>query len=214
MEDNGNIVIYEAEGGDVRLDVRLENDTVWLTQEQLSALYSKSLSTINYHINNIFKEGELDKEVVFRKIRITTPHGAIDGLTQESDLFLYNLDVIISVGYRVKSIPRKSSIAKYLTFTLPVSIMTRKPTYRLSFSNAFRTRFTMQSTVRRPQRLFIPGRMQRKSLWALPLSKETARIFLMPSWPRITCPKKSYVHWDNSFPVIWILRSARPSAMN
>ena len=104
MEKNGNIVIYEAEGGDVRLDVRLENDTVWLTQEQLSALYSKSLSTINYHINNIFREGELDKEEVFRKIRITTPHGAIEGLTQESDLFLYNLDVIISVGYRVKSI--------------------------------------------------------------------------------------------------------------
>ena len=62
MEDNGSIVIYESEGGDVRLDVRLENDTVWLTQEQLSVLYSKSVSTINYHINNIFREGELKKE--------------------------------------------------------------------------------------------------------------------------------------------------------
>ena len=103
MEDNGSIVIYESEGGDVRLDVRLENDTVWLTQEQLSVLYSKSVSTINYHINNIFREGELKKEEVFRKIRITTPHGAIEGLTQQSDLFLYNLKVIIAVGYRVKS---------------------------------------------------------------------------------------------------------------
>ena len=104
MDDNGSIVIYESDSGDVRLDVRLENDTVWLTQEQLSILFNKSLSTINYHISNIFKEGELDKNLVFRKIRITTPHGAIAGLTQQSDLYLYNLDIIISVGYRVKSI--------------------------------------------------------------------------------------------------------------
>ena len=104
MDDNGSIVIYESDSGDVRLDVRLENDTVWLTQEQLSILFNKSLSTINYHISNIFKEGELDKNLVFRKIRITTPHGAIAGLTQQSELYLYNLDIIISVGYRVKSI--------------------------------------------------------------------------------------------------------------
>ena len=103
MEDNGSIVIYESEGGNVRLDVRLENGTVWLTQEQLSVLFSKSVSTINYHINNIFREGELNKDEVFRIIRITTPHGAIEGLTQQSDLFLYNLKVIIAVGYRVKS---------------------------------------------------------------------------------------------------------------
>ena len=103
MEDNGSIVIYESEGGDVRLDVRLENGTVWLTQEQISVLFSKSVSTINYHINNIFREGELKKDEVFRIIRITTPHGAIEGLTQQSDLFLYNLKVIIAVGYRVKS---------------------------------------------------------------------------------------------------------------
>ena len=85
------------------MDVRLENGTVWLTQEQLSVLFSKSVSTINYHINNIFREGELKKDEVFRIIRITTPHGAIEGLTQHSDLFLYNLKVIIAVGYRVKS---------------------------------------------------------------------------------------------------------------
>lgn len=99
MADNGSIVIYESETG----DVRLENGTVWLSQEQLSVLFSKSVSTINYHINNIFREGELNKDEVFRIIRITTPHGAIEGLTQHSDLFLYNLKVIIAVGYRVKS---------------------------------------------------------------------------------------------------------------
>lgn len=66
-------------------------------------MFSKSVSTINYHINNIFREGELNKDEVFRIFRITTPHGAIVGLTQQSDLFLYNLKVIIAVGYRVKS---------------------------------------------------------------------------------------------------------------
>ena len=104
MEDTGNIVIYESEGGDVRLDVRLENETVWLSQEQMSMLFNKSLSTINYHINNIFKEGELDKDMVIRKIRITSPLGAIEGLFQQNDVTVYNLDVIISVGYRVHSL--------------------------------------------------------------------------------------------------------------
>jgi len=81
------LVILRGEG-DVKLDVRLENDTVWLTQEQLSILFQESLSTINYHISNIFKEGELDKNEVFRKIRITTPHGAIEGLTPEEEILL------------------------------------------------------------------------------------------------------------------------------
>lgn len=77
MDDNGNIIIYESEGGNIRLDVRLENETVWLSQEQMSMLFNKSLSTINYHITNIFKEGELDKNMVIRIIRITSPLGAI-----------------------------------------------------------------------------------------------------------------------------------------
>ena len=100
----GNIIIYESESGEIKLDVRLEDDTVWLTQEQLALLFSKSLSTINYHISNIFKEGELVPELVIRKNRITSPHGAISGLFQTRDVLFYNLDVIISVGYRVKSI--------------------------------------------------------------------------------------------------------------
>ena len=59
MEDTGNIVIYESEGGDVRLDVRLENETVWLTQQQISLLYGKSISTINEHIGDIIAGKEL-----------------------------------------------------------------------------------------------------------------------------------------------------------
>lgn len=98
-----SIVVYQSEDNTLRLDVQFANETVWLTQEQISILFQKAKSTISYHISNIFKEGELDEKVVVRKIRITTPHGAMIGKTQIDELNLYNLDVIISVGYRVKS---------------------------------------------------------------------------------------------------------------
>ena len=101
--DLGEMVIYQSDEG-VRLDVRLESNTVWLNQDQIVSLFNKSKSTISEHISNIFKEGELDEQVVVRKFRTTTQHGAIEGKTQSKDVKYYNLDVIISVGYRVKSI--------------------------------------------------------------------------------------------------------------
>jgi prophage maintenance system killer protein len=97
------IVIYQTSDGVTNLDVRLENDTVWLTQAQMCALFQRDQSVISRHINNIFKEGELDKEVVYANFAYTTQHGAIAGKTQTAIVQLYNLDVIISVGYRVKS---------------------------------------------------------------------------------------------------------------
>ena len=103
-ENKGEIIIYQSDDGIVQLDVRLENETVWLTQDQLSILFNKAKSTISEHISNIFKEGELDESVVVRKFRTTTPHGAIEGKTQIHEVLCYNLDVIISVGYRVHSI--------------------------------------------------------------------------------------------------------------
>ena len=104
MEEQGNIIIYQSDDGSVRLDVRLEDKTVWLTQEQIAMLFNKGRSTITEHISNIFKEGELEENKVCRKIRHTTQHGAIEGKSQLKEVKLYNLDVIISVGYRVKSI--------------------------------------------------------------------------------------------------------------
>jgi hypothetical protein len=100
---NSEIIIYQNPDGNIKIDVRLEEETVWLTQDQMATLFGKAKSTINEHIKNVFAEGELNKEVVVRKFRITTQHGAIAGKTQEVEVFSYNLDVIISVGYRVKS---------------------------------------------------------------------------------------------------------------
>jgi len=96
--DTGEILIYQNKEGDIKLDVRLEEDTVWLTQSQLSSLFQKSKATISEHISNVFKEGELHENAVVRNFRTT----ASDGKSYEVNY--YNLDVIISVGYRVKSL--------------------------------------------------------------------------------------------------------------
>ncbi len=95
-ENKGNIIIYQSENGIVRLDVRLEDKTVWLTIDQMTELFGKSRSTINEHILHIYEEGELEENKTKRKIGIS------DFSTKPTNL--YNLDVIISVGYRVKSI--------------------------------------------------------------------------------------------------------------
>jgi prophage maintenance system killer protein len=101
--DENKIVIYQTEDGQTQIDVRLENDTVWLTQAQMADLFQKDRTVITRHINNVFKEGELERELVSAKFAHTTRHGAIDGKLQTQETLLYNLDVIISVGYRVKS---------------------------------------------------------------------------------------------------------------
>jgi len=99
----GQVIIYQTESGETKLDVRFEKETVWLTQMQMAELFGKSKKTISEHIGNVFKDGELTENMVVRKFRTTTQHGAIKGKTQTHDTNFYNLDVIISVGYRVKS---------------------------------------------------------------------------------------------------------------
>lgn len=102
MNDSG-ILIYQATDGKIKIDVRLEDETVWLSQDYMAELFGKSKKTISEHIRNIFSEGELDEHVVIRKFRTTTRHGAMPDKTQSREVLFYNLDVIISVGYRVKS---------------------------------------------------------------------------------------------------------------
>ena len=95
-ENKGEIIIYQSDDGIIRLDVRLENETVWLTIDQIALLFGKSRSTINEHILNVFQSGELNESDSVRKI------GNSDFSTKPTNF--YNLDVIISVGYRVHSI--------------------------------------------------------------------------------------------------------------
>ena len=95
---NSNILIYQTEDGQTKIQTRLEDETVWLTQAQLCELFQKSKATISEHIKNIFLEGELAEDSVVRKFRTTAEDG------KNYNTKFYNLDVIISVGYRVKSL--------------------------------------------------------------------------------------------------------------
>ncbi|MFH1742883.1 MAG: RhuM family protein, partial [bacterium] len=95
--NRSDILLYQTEDGKTRLQVRLENETVWLTQKMMAELFQKDVRTVNEHIRNVFEDGELKAESVIRKFRIT----ASDGKSYETNH--YNLDVIISIGYRVKS---------------------------------------------------------------------------------------------------------------
>jgi len=99
-EKTGEIVIYKAKSGQAEIEVKLEKETVWLSQAQMSELFQKDVRTISEHINNVFSERELEKNSTNRKFRIVQKEGSRQ---VERDIDFYNLDVIISVGYRVKS---------------------------------------------------------------------------------------------------------------
>ena len=103
MEDNkkevqSEIIIYQTEDGNTKIDVKFQNETVWLTQAQLCELYQTSKSNISEHIKHIFEEEELEEDSVVRKFRTTGADGKNYNITH------YNLDMIISLGYRVKSL--------------------------------------------------------------------------------------------------------------
>ena len=103
IASNGSsIVLYIADDGNIQLEVKLENDSVWLNREQIAQLYGRDYKTIAKHINNALKE-ELEGEPVVAKFAIPKKYGRIEGYTQMQKIDYYNLDMIISVGYRVKS---------------------------------------------------------------------------------------------------------------
>ncbi|MBQ1954058.1 MAG: virulence protein RhuM/Fic/DOC family protein [Alistipes sp.] len=101
--DKGEIIIYQSSDGQTELDVRLEGDTVWLSQAQMSSLFQRERSVIGRHISNIYKEGELEKDTSCAKIAHKVVNVGNDAVQNYYTMY-YNLDVIISVGYRVKSL--------------------------------------------------------------------------------------------------------------
>ena len=103
MDNHGEMIIYQTEDGLTKIAVSMQDETVWLTQEQMAELFQRDKSTISRHIKNIFAEGELDEKVVVAEFATTSQHGAMEGKTQNNITKFYNLDVVISVGYRVKS---------------------------------------------------------------------------------------------------------------
>ncbi|MGN1252462.1 MAG: virulence RhuM family protein [Muribaculaceae bacterium] len=98
MDDNNQVIIYQGEDGETRIDVKFTGETVWLSQQQLCELYNTSKANVSEHIKNIFEDGELDEDSVVRKFRTT----AADG--KSYNVSFYNLDMIISLGYRIRSV--------------------------------------------------------------------------------------------------------------
>ncbi len=95
------IILFENQN--VKLEVNMKDETVWLSLDQMAKLFGRDRTVITRHINNVFKENELDKNEVCAKFAHTTQHGALSNKTQTRELDYYNLDMIISIGYRVKS---------------------------------------------------------------------------------------------------------------
>ena len=110
-------LIFQAEDKAEGVQVFYQDENIWATQEAIATLFDKGRSTITEHLKNIFASGELQEEVVCRKFRQTTQHGAIEGKTQTRDVAFYNLDAIISVGYRVNSI-RATQFRRWATSVL------------------------------------------------------------------------------------------------
>ena len=96
-------LLYQAEEEQISIHAIIKDDNIWLTQKAMAALFDVQIPAISKHLKNIFDEGELQEQVVVSKMEITTEHGAIPGKTQHKETKFYNLDAIISVGYRVNS---------------------------------------------------------------------------------------------------------------
>ncbi|WP_238542090.1 virulence RhuM family protein [Cecembia lonarensis] len=101
MKMTSDILIYQNQEGNIKIDVRLQEETVWLTQDQMATLFGKARNTITEHIQNVYEEGELEQNRTSRKFRQVRTEGK---RAVEREIDHYNLDVIISVGYRVKSV--------------------------------------------------------------------------------------------------------------
>lgn len=100
---NYQFLLYKTDNGDIKVDVLLQNETIWMPQGKIAELFGVNIPAISKHLKNIFESGELDKKVVVSILEITTQHGAIADKTQSKPTKFYNLDAIIAVGYRVNS---------------------------------------------------------------------------------------------------------------
>ena len=100
---NREFLLYKTPNGDVKVDVLLQNETIWMPQKKIAELFDVNVPAVSKHLKNIFESNELDEKVVVSILETTTQHGAIKEKTQSTPTRFYNLDAIIAVGYRVNS---------------------------------------------------------------------------------------------------------------
>jgi hypothetical protein len=125
MIATSNILIYQNKNGNIKVDVKFEDEPLWLSQAQICKVFGKAKSTISEHIKAIFEENELDKKVVVCKFRTTTKHGTIESKIQSKEVSFYSLDMIITIGFRIRSstgtkfrIWAKDKLKEYMGFIL------------------------------------------------------------------------------------------------
>lgn len=114
---NSNIIFYNTEDGQSKIELHLQNGTVWLSQLEIAELFQTTKQNISKHIQAILEEGELTAEVVVNYQLTTTQHGAIAGKTQTKEVAYYNLDMILAIGYRVRSV-RGAQFRRYASTIL------------------------------------------------------------------------------------------------
>ena len=117
MNKELQFLIYNTPTENVKIDVLVKDETIWLTQKAMAALFGVQTPAVNKHLKNIFEQGELEEKVVVSILEITTQHGAIADKTQTQAVNFYNLDAIISVGYRVNS-AKATQFRQWATKTL------------------------------------------------------------------------------------------------
>jgi hypothetical protein len=103
QDQTTELLLYTAPNGEIKVEVLLSNETIWLTQKRMAELFGVGVPAISKHLKNIFESGELQEELVISILETATEHGAVAGLTQTQQVKYYNLDAVISVGYRVNS---------------------------------------------------------------------------------------------------------------
>lgn len=140
--------IYQSEDGSLQLEVTVLEDSIWLTQDQIAELFGTKRPAITKHVGNIFKSGELDEQVVCSKMERTTKHGAIEHKTQTKAVKHYNLDAIISVGYRVNSF-RATKFRQWATKTLKQHLLKG---YTLNESRLSQNALELDSALKLVQR--------------------------------------------------------------
>lgn len=152
MDEQGNIIIYQSEDGAIRLDVRLESNTVWLTQQQMADLFGSSRTNVVEHIKHIYEDEELNEETTCRRFRQVRQEGNRE---VSREIPFYNLDMIISVG----------CIGRCLTSMRQPLTMTHAQIPLGCSSRSYRTNSTMLPTDIRLQKSFTKGQMQTSLLW-------------------------------------------------
>ena len=193
-DSKGNLLLYQTEDGQTKIEVTLANDAVWLTADQMAELFQRNKSTISRHIKNVFESGELKPDSTVAFFATVQNEGT---RKVERNIAYYNLDMIISVGYRVNSHrgvqfriwatqvlreylikgfamnddllfarPKRYSIVKCWRFTRSASTMTHGQRLRRCSSKPYKTRCTSRLTDIRRQKLSTNGRMPTKTSWA------------------------------------------------